>query len=286
MRIWITGLGAISPLGRGADATMDALLEGRRALREVTLFDTEGCRSRIAAEVPDLSLAEAAPAGEEDGWSRTDVMSVLAGREALAQAGVDFAAQPVDLIVGGTTAGMYETEGLLAEMWRDPEAITPLQKMLSHPLSATADRMREQVGPFRRARTLCSACSSGANALLLAATWLRRGRADIVLAGGADGLCRLTYTGFSCMIVFWQAEAGNTRIEVKRACFGIVFLRVPERLIISWINRHHAVVTPAACAFLRTTTSMHQRFSYVHDTRATVSSSLTCNVDRWVVIFS
>ncbi len=71
--------------------------------------------------------------------------------------------------------------------------------MLSHPLSSTADHVRAAVGPFRRVRSVCSACSSGANAILLAAAWIRSGRSRCVIAGGADGLCRLTYAGFSAL---------------------------------------------------------------------------------------
>jgi 3-oxoacyl-[acyl-carrier-protein] synthase II len=52
---------------------------------------------------------------------------------------------------------------------------------------------------LRDARTVCSACSSGANALLLGVSRLLSGRASCVLAGGADGLCRLTYVGFSAL---------------------------------------------------------------------------------------
>ena len=84
-----------------------------------------------------------APPGEEDGWSRTDAMSVLAAREALAHAGVDPRRGSIDLILGGSTAGMFETETPLAELSRDPQAISPLRLMLSHPLSSTADRVRE-----------------------------------------------------------------------------------------------------------------------------------------------
>lgn len=197
MRIWVTGIGVVSPLARGAAETMDRLVAGDRALRPLSLFSVEGSRSRIAAEVLGLTAAEVAPPGEEEGWSRTDAMAVLAVREALAQSKLDPA--ELDLIVGGTTAGMFETEDLLAWLSRDPGAITPLKRMLSHPLSATADHVRSAVGPFRRVRSICSACSSGANAILLAATWLREGRAARVIAGGADGLCRLTYTGFGAL---------------------------------------------------------------------------------------
>ncbi|MBW2458105.1 MAG: beta-ketoacyl-[acyl-carrier-protein] synthase family protein [Deltaproteobacteria bacterium] len=199
MRIWVTGIGIASPLGRDAATTFAALTAGTRAFGPVTLFDPTGCRSSIAAEVPDFTVAEAAPRSGAEGWSRTDAMSVLAARQALAQAELDPTTQPVDLLFGGTTAGMLETEGLLADMHEAVAARRPLARMLSHPLSATVDRLRDAVAPFGRARTLCSACSSGANALVLAAAWLRTGRSERVLAGGGDGLCRLTYTGFSCL---------------------------------------------------------------------------------------
>lgn len=199
MRIWVTGVGIVSPLARDAASTMDRLLAGDRAFGTLKLFELRDCRASIAAEVEGLRAIEVAPPGQEEGWSRTDAMAVLSVREALAQAGVDPHATPVDLVVGGTTAGMFETEDLLAHLSRDPGALGPLKRMLSHPLSSTADHVRAAVGPFRQVRTVCSACSSGANAILLAAAWIRTGRARCVLAGGADGLCRLTYSGFNAL---------------------------------------------------------------------------------------
>ncbi|MBI4705109.1 MAG: 3-oxoacyl-ACP synthase, partial [Deltaproteobacteria bacterium] len=199
MRIWVTGIGVVSPLGHGARATWERLLAGESAIRQLTLFDPAGCRSHLAAEVPDLSVAQVAPPGAAEEWSRTDAMAALAAREALEQAGVDPARERIDLCVGSTTAGMFETEDLLAEMALDPHALAPMRRMLSHPLSATADRLQSRLGPFGQARTVCSACSSGANALLLGAAWLHGGRCERVLCGGADGLCRLTYFGFNAL---------------------------------------------------------------------------------------
>lgn len=178
---------------------MDRLVAGDRAFAPLSLFEIPGTRGRIAAEIRGLSPEEVAPPGEAEGWSRTDAMAVLSAREALAHAGIDPGAVPVDLVVGGTTAGMFETEDLLAWLSHDPSAIAPLKRMLSHPLSSTADHVRAAVGPFRRVRSVCSACSSGANAVLLGAAWLRAGLSTRVLAGGADGLCRLTYTGFGAL---------------------------------------------------------------------------------------
>jgi 3-oxoacyl-[acyl-carrier-protein] synthase II len=199
VRIWVTGVGAVSPLARTAGATMDRLVRGDRAFRRLSLFELPEARSRIAAEIDGLSPEEVAPPGEAEGWSRTDAMAVLAAREALAQAGLTPASTAVDLIVGGTTGGMFETEDLLARLSTDPSAIRPLTRMISHPLSAPADHVSAVAGPFRRVRTVCSACSSGASAILLAAAWIRLGRSERVLAGGADGLCRLTYSGFAAL---------------------------------------------------------------------------------------
>jgi 3-oxoacyl-[acyl-carrier-protein] synthase II len=200
MRIWVTGIGVVSPLARGAQETMDRLLRGDRAIGPLSLFEMPDSRVQIAAEVKDLRAEQVAPPGEEEGWSRTDAMSVLAVREALAHARLcPSQRSPIDLIVGGTTAGMFETEDLLAWLSRETEAITPLKRMLSHPLSSTGDHLHIAAGPFRHIRSVCSACSSGANAILLAAAWIRAGLSSCVVAGGADGLCRLTYSGFGAL---------------------------------------------------------------------------------------
>ena len=195
-RIWITGVGMVTALGRTVEATWDRVVAGERGFRDVTLFDTDGCRTRMAGEIPAFSVSDVA--GAAGSWSRTDAMAVTAAREAVRSAGLDDG-DPLDLVVGGTTAGMYETEAILAELHAGVATDEPLERMLSHPLSATMDRLVDALGGIGRARALCSACSSGANALILAASWLRTGRSTRVLAGGADGLCRVTFTGFNSL---------------------------------------------------------------------------------------
>src|SRR5450432_4127925 len=105
MRVFVTGLGIVSPLALGARRTMAALMRGERAFRSLTLFDASDQRTTWAAEVLGLSVADVAPVTDRETWSRTDAMAVVAAREALDQARLDPSVGDVDLVVGGTTGG-------------------------------------------------------------------------------------------------------------------------------------------------------------------------------------
>jgi 3-oxoacyl-[acyl-carrier-protein] synthase II len=196
--LWVTGVGLVTPLGAGVEATWARLVAGDRAIRTVTLFDAAAQRVSVAGEVKDVQL----PHGPRDvtaAWSRTSAMAVAAADEAIAMAGLQVRGAQVGLVVGGTTGGMFETEQLLARLHAEPNCRDVLVEMLSHPLTATGDRLDERLGPFARVRTLSSACSSGANSIVVAANWLLAGEVDAVVAGGSDALCRLTLSGFNAL---------------------------------------------------------------------------------------
>ncbi len=199
MRVWITGIGIVCGLGQSAKASFSALIEGKRAQREVTLFDTHSLKARLAAYLPDFQVADIAPMNEAERFSRSDALALAAARDALHSSGLDTLSD-CGLIVGGTTGGMtLAMEDDLVRMLREAEYIPPLPHLMAHPLTATADRLHETLGPFGRTLTLTSACSSSANAIALADTWIRNGSAGRVLAGGTDGLCRITFLGFNLL---------------------------------------------------------------------------------------
>ncbi|MGH7271701.1 MAG: beta-ketoacyl synthase N-terminal-like domain-containing protein, partial [Polyangiaceae bacterium] len=197
-QVWITGLGLVTPLGPDVESTWKRLIRGDRAIRPVTLFDVASQRVGLAAQVDGVVL----PDGAGDvtaSWSRTSVMALSAAREAMQMAGLDARTSRVGLVVGGTTGGMLETEQILARLHGDPDCHEALAGMLSHPLTATAARLDERMGPFACIRTLSSACSSGANAIVVGALWVLSGDVDAAVVGGADGLCRLTLSGFNSL---------------------------------------------------------------------------------------
>jgi 3-oxoacyl-[acyl-carrier-protein] synthase II len=197
-RVAVSGVGLVSALGQSATQTFRALMTGERGLRPLSLFDPGDVRSKLVAEVQDLRVADIAGRGSVDDFSRTDAMAVAAAREAVSQAHLPAGAR-LGVVLGGTTGGMFETEELLSSPALAALPAARAERLVSYPLSASLSRVAEAVGGVRARRSICSACSGGAIALVQAAAWLARGEVDFVLAGGADGLCRLTLLGFNAL---------------------------------------------------------------------------------------
>ena len=152
-RVVVTGCGLVTALGTGVEETWTRLVRGERAIEEVTLFDTEGYRSRVGGQVRGALVNDERA---DPSWSRTTAMALTAAHEALRGAGLAAGALPAraGLVVGGTVGGMLETEELLARFHADPSSREVLARMLSHPLTATGDRLERDLGPFARVRTL------------------------------------------------------------------------------------------------------------------------------------
>jgi 3-oxoacyl-[acyl-carrier-protein] synthase II len=198
-RVAITGVGLITALGNDAPTTFRRLVEGERGFAKVSLFDPTGQRSEIAAEVRDLQVGAVAPAAEAARWSRSDALALIAAREALSSAGIAPGSTSLSLAMGASTGGMFESEVDLVRMLSGQSETAALEHLVSFPVSASAERIASTVGSVERVATVCSACSSGANALIEALAWIGRGSAKRVLAGATDGLCRLTFAGFNSL---------------------------------------------------------------------------------------
>lgn len=196
-RVAVTGVGIISGLGATAGATFARLLTGDRGFRPPTLFDASAFCQPVVAEVNDFRVADVAPAGEE--WGRVDALSVVAAREALRDAGLERDPHPVSIALGTTTGGMLEAEGVLVETGCSGPLDAAVRRLTSLPVSSPARHVARLPASVAEIVTLCSACSSGAAALVLGASWLSSGRCRRVLAGGAESLCLLTFAGFHAL---------------------------------------------------------------------------------------
>lgn len=178
-RVFVVGAGIVSALGSGLAATEAALRRGASCLGPLELFPLQEGRQ--------LPVGEAVLAGDEDNpLPRTHQLALCAAKQALA----DHGQAPDAVILGCTTGGMLRTENLL-ERGRATAHACRFHGLGT--VTETVARLANCRGP---ALTVSTACSSGAVALALALRLLRSGEARLVLAGGVDSLCRLTFFGF------------------------------------------------------------------------------------------
>jgi 3-oxoacyl-(acyl-carrier-protein) synthase len=183
----ITGLGAVSPLGRGVPALWDGLVAGRRALRPLTLFPATGLRNSLAGEV------EGYPPPEPGGDSRALRFLLDAAAEAAADAGLSagaFDPHRAGIVTGTNFGGIGAAEPVLAGKAAD---------LSGYEFAALTSRAAAQVGLCGPALTLSLSCASGAAALVVALDLVRAGRADVVLASGYDELSLHCLAGLSAL---------------------------------------------------------------------------------------
>jgi 3-oxoacyl-[acyl-carrier-protein] synthase II len=196
-RVLVTGLGVVSPYGCGRRVFWDGLAGGRCAIGPLGLFETDGFRSRIGAEVP----AHAALPGVSRRRARADRFALAAADEAVRDAGLSRAElAPAAVVVGGIGGGMLEVE---AWYWRrerdgvdDPRLRAALPSVLPF---AHADLVARRYGTTGPKETVVLACSSGGAALGLAAELVASGAAPLALAGGVDAMTRICFMGFNAL---------------------------------------------------------------------------------------
>lgn len=180
-RVAITGIGIVSPFGRGKTATLDALRDARSGIRTINSIDASSLNCRIAGEVP----AEAHE-GLHRGHDRFTRFALIAAEEAMAQAG-DLGVDPLRFgVLLGTGLGGCETldnsyRRFYAERTRIPPMSIPLTMY-----NAASSAVSAKLGAKGLAYSVVSACASSAHAIGLAAQAIRAGQADAVIAGGSD----------------------------------------------------------------------------------------------------
>lgn len=193
----ITGAGSINALGAGVEAFTEGLRNGRCGIASLTLFDGSSYRSSRAAEVRGLEAPAWLSRPIARRASRSDLLVAIAAREALAAAGLDGDAD-VGIAIGATTGGMFGSEEQYRRRLFD---LPPLRRsvMAATLVSTSADLLASLFGCYGPRLAVSTACSSGGNALGIAADWIRAGRARAVLCGGVDSLCRMTFSGFNAL---------------------------------------------------------------------------------------
>ncbi len=201
VRVAITGIGCVTPLGLDAPTTWKAALAGESGIDWIRAFDTEGLPVRVAAEVKGFDPAQVVSPKDARKLERNVLLGVAAGREALTDAGLNgYDPTRVGVIFGsaiGGVPGILEQADTLRE--RGPDRVSPnfLPNVL---VDSVSGQLAISLGLKGPNYAVVSACATGSHAIGEAAEMIRRGGADAVLAGGTEScMVPLILAGFTAM---------------------------------------------------------------------------------------
>ncbi|RDI74835.1 fabF: beta-ketoacyl-acyl-carrier-protein synthase II [Gaiella occulta] len=200
-RVAITGLGAVTPIGLDARSTWESAVAGRSGVGFIEAFDASGFPVRIAAEVKGFDPGSVAPPKEVRRMERNVLFAVAAAQQAWAEAAIeDVDPARVGVVVGsaiGGLPGIADQHGVLLE--RGADRVSPF--FLPSVLVDTASgQIAIQLGLRGPNYAPVSACATGSTAVGEAAEIVRRGAADVVLAGGTESCIHpLVLAGFCAM---------------------------------------------------------------------------------------
>jgi beta-ketoacyl-acyl-carrier-protein synthase II len=212
-RVVVTGLGAVTPLGLDARSTWEAAVAGRSGVGFIESFDATGYPVRIASEVKGFDADDIVGAKDARRLERNVVLAVAAAREAWSDAGVD-GVDPAraGILVGSAIGGVM---GVLAQndvlRERGPTRVSPwfLPNVL---VDSASGQIAIDLGLRGPNYAPVSACATGSHAVGEGAELIRRGDADVVLAGGTESCMHpVILAGFCAMRGLVAEEDDPTR---------------------------------------------------------------------------
>lgn len=206
----VTGMGVVSPVGIGADASWDALVAGRSGVADITLFDTTDYPIHVAGEVKGFDATEYMDGKDVRRHDRNTHFAVAAAGEALRGAGLLNADGMLDagqadqdrfgMIVGTAIGGIgMIADGLATLRDRGPDRVSPF--LLPHMIpDAASGQVAIQYGLRGPNLAVVSACATGGHAIGEAMETIVRGQADLMLGAGTEAvIVPIAFAGFGQM---------------------------------------------------------------------------------------
>lgn len=185
-KIVITGMGAVTPIGIGVENYWNNLIEGKTGIDTIKNFDASELPVQIAGEVTDFNPNDYLP---KDVVRKTDAFmqyAYIAAEEALNRSGVEIEPQRTGIIMGTAMSGISTIAFTQEELdAAENKKVGPrfIPKILGNIAAANIAIAHNIQGP---SYTISTACSSGGDAINQAAMLLKTGKADVMLAVGAE----------------------------------------------------------------------------------------------------
>jgi 3-oxoacyl-[acyl-carrier-protein] synthase II len=185
-RIVITGMGAVTPIGIGVETFWENLIAGKCGIETIKSFDTKELAVQIAGEVKDFNPTDYLP---KDVVRKTDAFmqyAYIAAEEALKQSELEIEPERTGIVMGTAMSGISTiafTQEALTGASHKKVGPRFIPKILGNIAAANIAIAHNIQGP---SLTISTACSSGGDAIYQAAMLINAGKADVMLAVGAE----------------------------------------------------------------------------------------------------
>jgi 3-oxoacyl-[acyl-carrier-protein] synthase II len=266
-RALITGAGAITPVGIGVEGFWDAVLHGKSGIGEITQFDASPFPSRIAGECSEFDPADFMSKKAARRIDRFAQLGIAAGIEAAESSGVTAVLRErperVAIVMGSGIGGLstWEREYRVLNE-RGPGRVSPFLITMMVPNMA-AGQLAIMLGATGPSQCPVLACATGGEAIAEGLELIRRGDADVVIAGSAEApITPLSMAGFCAIRAVSRRNDEPTRASrpfdgdrdgfVMSEGAGAVVLESPEHA-----ERRGAEPIAAVAGYARTTDAYH-----------------------------
>lgn len=199
-RIVVTGMGVISSIGIGKEPFWNALINGKSGISKITSFDTKDYPTHYGGEIKDFHPEDFIDKKKIEGLGRASQLAVASARLAIQDAQLElssFDREKIGVAIG-TTMGESKILEDIDEVWvkKGEDAIEPnlIPRLPANVISSNVAIEFKLKGPNF---LISTACAAGNYAIGYACDLINKGAADLMLAGGADGISKIAFTGFN-----------------------------------------------------------------------------------------
>jgi 3-oxoacyl-[acyl-carrier-protein] synthase II len=200
-RVVITGLGVVSAVGNDITEFWNSIIEGKDGTKEISVFDPSPYRIKIAAEVSHLHPEDHFSKKELRRLSRCDQFGLVAFREAWRSARLDrndCDKERMGVVLGAGSGGILSVEKYFRDFYQGSKRPSP-SLLTSYSLATTTDLIAIDSDLKGPRTTMATVCSSSSASLSVAYEMIQMGFADIMVSGGSDSLCEVSFSGFSSL---------------------------------------------------------------------------------------
>lgn len=209
-RVVITGLGAITPIGKDVTKTWEGIKNKKCGIDEITVFDTENFKTKLAAELKDYNPLDYFDAKQAKRLDRSSQLAIIAAREAVESSKItkentDF--DRVGVFVSSGIAGLTTIEEQCKNaIEKGNKRVSPMFIPMSI-ANMPAGNIAIEFGFKGESMSIVTACSSATHAIGESYKTIKLGEEDVIIAGGTESsICKIGIAGFENM----KALSGST----------------------------------------------------------------------------